>query len=551
MRRAEEAGTLSIVLHGHLPWVHHPLEPDFLEEDWFFHAVLECYLPLLDVLERLAEEEIPVRLTVGLTPVLLETLRAPTLREKLARFLERREELFAREARALQHSPALAHAAEHLHGRASEMRARFEAWGGDLLPVFRRLQDEGHLEIMASSATHAVLPLLGSDAARRAQIRLGCALHAEVFGRPPRGFWLPECAYTPGLEALLAEEGVRWTVMETHAICGATPRPPAGICRPIRLPEGPLAFGRDPRASELVWSSDVGYPGDPHYREYHRDGGFDAPYDRIRPYLHDDGIRRELGLKLHRVTGDVPLGEKAPYEPEVALDRARQHAEHFLRGREAEVATLRHLHGFTSALCAPYDLELFGHWWYEGPAFLEALFRRAAAHPSPLRLATPEEVVADAPAVPTAQPPLSTWGEGGSLAVWLEDRNHWLLDPTREVELRMAEAVAAHPVPTAEQRRLLEQMGREALLAQSSDWAFILSRETAAWYAKKRFCDHVDRFLACERALAGAPLEGVLAHRMLAEDCLFPGLDHRLFAGGPATREGTRLGLAPSSGTLP
>lgn len=540
-------GNTCIVLHGHLPWVHHPGHEEFLEEDWFLEAVLETYLPLLSVLERLGAERVPVRLALGLTPPLLEMLRAPVLLRKAARFLERRRELAEMEVARVADQPLMHATARHYAERFRELCGLWKRAGGDLPGAFRSHMEQGRLELLASAATHPVLPLVLTPAMRRVQVRLGLALFREVFGTEPAGFWLPECAYTPGLDTLLQEEGLRWVVLESHGVRGARPAPSQGVHRPLRLPSGLTAFARDPESSRQVWSSKMGYPGDPRYREFYRDLGHDGPYEHVRPWLHRDGVRRNLGIKYHRVTGDVPLHEKQLYDPAAAHDRAVHHAGDFLFKRGEQVRRLDAELGEAPAVVAPYDLELFGHWWYEGPHFLEAVFRQMAdpGRRPPTRLLTPGEVLDLPGSFPRGRAGLSTWGEAGYLQVWLDESNAWVLHQQHECEQRMLEAAARHSRPGAQHRQLLDQMLRELLLLQASDWAFILKHETVVHYATKRVTDHVDRFLTLERALDD-PDALTAGHRqqILEEDAIFPGLDHRAVTGGPVVR-GDRLGHAP------
>jgi 1,4-alpha-glucan branching enzyme len=542
-----EPARVCLVLHGHLPYVHHPGYADFLEEDWFFEACVETYLPLLFILEDLAADRVPVRLAIGLTPPLLEMFRAPALLSKLERHLERRVLLAEAEAKRLKHDATLLPVARHYLGRFRQMHGFFVRERGDLAGAFRRHQAAGRLEILASTATHAVLPLVATPEARRLQVRLGTALYREVFGRAPRGFWLPECAYEPGVDRTLVEAGIQYVVLETHGVLAAGPATPFGVHRPLTLPAGLKAFGRDRPSGRQVWSSAVGYPGDPAYRELYRDLGFDGDYEYVKPWLHDDGIRRNIGFKYHRVTGKVELHEKAPYDPAAAKARAQEHARHFLESRRDDVARLRaKFGGVAPVVTAPYDLELFGHWWHEGPWFLEALFREAARRRDlGFRFGTPAEVLADEGPAPHGYAHLSTWGKNGFLEMWCAPENAWILRHQHELERRLLARVRAARVPTPRAARVLDQMTRELLLAQSSDWAFIISMGTSTHYAEKRAKDHVDRFLRLERMLDGSADDPpAFLDEIEAEDALFPGLSYRALDGGPVARGG-RLGAPP------
>ncbi len=525
-----------LVLHGHLPWVHMPAHPEFLEEDWLFEAVSGTYLPLLSVFQRLADDAIPTPCVVGLTPPLLEMLRAPSLRRKIGEHLTTRLKLASLEVRRLKGSVPEAAAARHYLERAEECREIWRSADGDLPALFAAHVREGRIAAMASAATHAVLPLVATAAARRRQVALGCRLFEEVFGAAPQGFWLPECAFEPGLDRLLAEHGIQWTVLETHAIADAWPPVPHDHRRPLELPAGVIAFARDPEASRQVWAHEVGYPGDPEYRELYRDLGYDGPWAYVRRFLKRDGVRRNLGFKYHRVTGKVPLHEKAPWNVEHARARTVEHARHFLT-RRGEDAT-----GIDGAvLTAPFDMELYGHWWYEGPWFLEELFRQSAAGVGAAPFALPATLITEARPFAVADPPLCTWGEDGYLKVWLNDANAWVLRQQQELEVQVARALdQAHAETPAAQK---DQLVRELLLLQSSDWAFIITKGTSDHYARQRVCTHVARILGLIEGMAQPGLENSEWFRELArEDALFPGL--RATSDGSVALSAARLGTA-------
>lgn len=537
-------GSNSIVLHGHLPYVHEPSHEEFLEEDWLLEAIADTYLPLLAMLNGLAEDEIPVRLTIGLTPPLLEMFASPSLALKAEARLLRLRTLAEEEVRRLRNDAPRQKTAAHF---LKSMAERVELWRelkGDLGQGFRRHQDEGRLEILASAATHAVLPLVATEELRRAQIRIGVDLYREVFGCAPKGFWLPECAFTPGLDRLLAEAGILYVILETHALTGATPAPKNGVFRPLRMPQGVFGFGRDLSSSRQVWAQEVGYPGDPLYRELYRDVAFDAPYDYIKRWLHKDGVRRNIGLKYHRVTGKVELHEKELYDPEIAWARADVHAGNFLWHRGEQARHLAVELETVPSILSPYDMELFGHWWFEGPQFLESIFRRMGNPETraPVRILCPSDVLREGQGFEVGIPPLSTWGEGGFLKVWLNEQNAWVLRHQQESERRMLERANEHPEALPQKKRLLDQMLREVLLLQSSDWAFIMTKNTSVYYARKRVTDHVDRFLKLHDALEGVtPVDEAWLQEIERTDAIFPGLDYRVLLGRPSTATGREL----------
>ncbi|HSV63832.1 MAG TPA: DUF1957 domain-containing protein, partial [Chthoniobacterales bacterium] len=430
-------GYLALVLHAHLPFVRHPEHEDFLEEDWFFEAITESYIPLLAMMERLVRDQVPFKLTMTVTPTLCAMLHDELLRERYVRYLDRAVALAEREIERNRSDEQLRGLSEFYHTHFQLSRQRFFHWSGDLLSIFRRLREDGCLELMASAATHGLLPLLQqSPEAVRAQIFAGCDSHHAMFHADPAGFWLPECAYHPGVENILREAGVRWFILDAHGLMYAEPRPRRAIYAPCFTPAGPAAFARDRDSSRQVWSAAEGYPGDPAYREFYRDIGFELPLEHLWPESVAP-LRKFTGIKYHRITSRHG-GDKGLYDPAVAAAAAEAHASHFLDARQKQLNDLRAL-DFDPIVVAPFDAELFGHWWFEGPQFLESLLRKAAHGRQDLRLTsrenyghedfqltTPTEFLAEHPTQQTVSPAASSWGENGHLGVWLDKTNSWI-----------------------------------------------------------------------------------------------------------------------------
>ena len=364
------------------------------------------------------------------------------------------------------------------------------------------------------------------------------AEHHRNFGRKPAGFWLPECAYTPEIEPILVAHGLKWTVLETHGLMHAEPRPQLAVMAPALTPQGLAIFARDPASARQVWSRHGGYPGDPRYREFHRDLADDAEWDYIRPWLTGgDTARTFTGLKYHAVTGTTEA--KRVYDRSAALMATREHAAHFLKERAQWAAEAGPLPNDRPTLCvAPYDAELFGHWWFEGPEFLDELVRRSTSADSPLELVTPSEHLALNPGCEIVQPSVSSWGEGGHFGVWLDVRNAWMQTPLRLAEIAWVELTQSF-VHNRRPRlgsgidveRGLRQAGRELLLAQSSDWPFLLRHGTAGDYPRHRFTDHLAAFHQLVAQLRGVQPwdQGFVSEREFRHP-IFPDLDWRLWA---------------------
>jgi 1,4-alpha-glucan branching enzyme len=526
-----EQGLLAIVLHAHLPFVRHPEYPEFLEEEWLFEAISETYLPLLHVFENIVAENIPLRLTIGLTPPLCEMLCDRHLQERYLRHVNRLVELCQQEVIRTRHHPAMFETAQMYLNHFTASRDLFEnKYQGNLLNGFRALQDAGAIDIITCGATHGFLPLMTRDEARRAQIQVGKRNYEKHFGRSPKGIWLAECAYTAGVDALLSEAGIRFFFVDAHALMFGSPQPRRGIYAPTITPAGAAAFARDVETSEQVWSADIGYPGDPDYREFYRDLGFDGEYEYIKPFLHSDGVRRNLGIKYHRVTGKVDLGLKQHYVPSWAANKAAQHAGHFMFHRQAQLRSLRTWMGRKPIVVSPYDAELFGHWWFEGPQFLNHLIRKIHHDQDDIRLATPMDYLNEYAENQQQQISPSSWGAEGYYRVWINPETEWMYMHQHVAEDRMVELARQHPHSEGLLQRALNQAARELLLAESSDWAFIITTATSVQYAIKRFRDHIHRFNKLYEMIQRNEIDETWLAEVESRDSIFQEIDYRVYS---------------------
>jgi 1,4-alpha-glucan branching enzyme len=517
-------GYLCLILHAHLPFVRHPEHEQFLEEAWLFEAITETYVPLLRLLEGWERDGLDARLTLTLSPTLCAMLGDALLQERYERHLRGLIELAEKEIHRTHWDRAFHELAWMYHQRFTGLRDTWRAHGRNLVAAFRRLQDRGRLEIITSAATHAVLPLFADHPPTlRAQILTARDHYRSCFGCDPRGIWLPECAYCAALEPALQEANLRWFVLDTHGLLRAQPRPRYGVFAPIYTPAGLAAFGRDPESARQVWSKHEGYPGDPRYRDFYRDVGFDLDFDYVKPYLPSPDQRGFTGLKYYRITGGT--ADKQPYDRAVALQTAAEHAGHFLNARRAQFKKLAAVMDRPPLVVAPYDAELFGHWWYEGPEFLDAFVRQACRAPSGFSLVTPEDYLRAYPTLQIAAPGASSWGEDGYYRVWLNEKNEWIYPHLQVAQTRMTELARQFLDPPALLQRALQQAGRELLLAQASDWPFILRTGTSPDYARRRVKDHLLRFTALYEQLKKKRVDEKWLREIERRDNLFPDLN--------------------------
>ena len=524
--------SLLFVLHAHLPFVNHPASSSFLEENWFFEAVAETYVPLIRMFERLAADHIRPGITLSVSPTLGAMFENEELKEKLFSYLESRLEILGKEKIRLKKEKKVLKALAMYERLYLDSLDLLHANGGSLIIPLRALQRAGQIEIITTSATHAVLPLLIRKEAVRAQVAVAATDYESRFGIKPKGFWLPECAYEPSLNAYLRMSGFKYSFAESHSIDGMSDKAVFGVFSSYRSPNGMNFFIRDSFSSAEVWSARNGYPGNPAYREFYRDLGFDADLDYIRPYLGEGGTRHPLGIKYYRITdSSKDLSGRDYYDPDKAMAQVEKDAADYVRRRIEQSAAVS-MPGREPLIVNCYDAELFGHWWFEGPAFLENVIRRIRKERLPLRFVTPSEYQAAYPQPPELVPGVSSWGEKGYFEPWVNPSNDWIYRNLFSVTDKMIDAAnffkTRHLMPL--QRRALNQAAREVLLAQSSDWAFLIYIGSHAAYAKRRFAEHVNSAAELlEKSIQNNINEQELLKLELKNN-IFPNMDFRLFS---------------------
>jgi 1,4-alpha-glucan branching enzyme len=521
-------GFLNIVLHAHLPYVRHPEHDSFFEENWLFEAMTECYIPLIGMLDRLQTDDINYRLTLSLSPPLITMLRDDLLQSRYLKHLNKQIELAEKEIIRTRQQPQYQKLAR-LYRRffLNTLKTYQESYHGDLLSAFSKHQATGKLELITCAATHGFLPLLSlNEVAVRNQINVGVETFKSQLGFAPKGFWLPECGYYPGLEALLKAAGIGYFFVDTHSLLYASP-PQPNVYAPVHCCDGVAAFARDPDSSQQVWSSKQGYPGDYDYREYYRDIGFDLDFDYISPYILDGHTRSQTGIKYHRVTGEND--QKALYLPKIALAKAKLHAQDFISKRQQQIDALSSSMDMPPIITAPYDAELFGHWWFEGPIWLEHVLRLAGNENSEIQTITSSEYLQQNPNINSATPSASTWGDKGYSSYWINETNAWIYPFLHQASSQMESFVAELAGLTLSpiQERALNQAVRSILLAQASDWPFIMKSGTTSEYATKRVTDALARF----NYLYESVRIGKIDERYLASlefmDKIFPSINFR------------------------
>ena len=520
-----------LVLHAHLPFVRHPDREDVLEERWLFEAISETYLPLLRTFHALQADSVPFRLAMSISPSLVAMLQDPLLMERFAAFLDRSQLLAERELQRTQGDPVFAPLAAMYHERVMADREDLQRYGGNVVKGFEIFARSGHLELLGTAATHAFLPNYRHiPELVRVQIEQGLESHHHTFGSLPEGFWLPECGYYEGLDQLLADSSITYTIGAAHGVLFGTPVPRSGTYAPVVTRSGVHVFPRDVYTANWVWSGEEGYPADVVYRDFYRDIGYDLPLNYVEPFIHQGNIRIDTGFKYYAVTGKTD--EKVPYNLELGRRRAREHALDFYFRQREHAGHIAAYAESDPVITSPYDAELFGHWWYEGPMWLEQLFRVAheyAGEPGALRMTTPSAYLKAHQGCQGVEPAFSSWGSRGYAEVWLDGSNDWIYRHIHRAIERMGELVARFPNETGLKERALNQAAREVLLAMGSDWPFILNARTVVPYATNRIKEHLFNFTRIYDALSRRNVGTDWLTAMEKKNNVFPNLNYRTF----------------------
>jgi 1,4-alpha-glucan branching enzyme len=563
-------GYLSFVLHSHLPWVlKHGRWPH--GTDWLNEAAAECYIPLICQLERLHKQGCSPQINIGITPILQEQLRAQSFKDEFQQYLMQRKHAAEQDhdefTRLGQHSYATVANMWRQHF-ASVHDLFLNSYKQDILGRFKLLQDNDMIEIITSAATHGYLPLLKHDRSIHAQIELGVRVYKQYFNKKPNGIWLPECAYRPayswkppagkrekarprrGIDDFLSEHYINYFITDAHLLKGGkaigtylsrfkalqqlwrnfqrtfdTPnedlvKTPQDLylvaSDPRRKPVAVLT--RDPSTALQVWSGELGYPGEASYLDFHKK-------------------RFPGGLRYWQVTDPkIDLALKQVYQPEQVEEKIKEHAAHFISLVRATASTYFDEHKKPACICVPFDTELFGHWWFEGPRWLYHVLHTVHEVPE-LRLSTGSQLLEIFNPDQIIALPEGSWGEGGFHYVWLNALTTWTWDRLYETEDEFYKVLDIYKnSKNATVISLLQQLARELLLLQSSDWQFLITTWSARDYAELRFSRHYDTFKQLTEILSQYGKESNFPDNALdfikevsQQDNCFPDLDLSIF----------------------
>jgi 1,4-alpha-glucan branching enzyme len=512
-----------LVLHMHLPYVvNHGTWPHGM--DWLFEAAAETYIPLIQMLDSLYRDNIPVSMTVNITPILLEQFNMNEFKEGFKDYLSNKIKNAIDDGIYFQKTKQtnLAELACFWENFYKATYDYFENIDEDLIKRFKGIQEREQIEIITCAATHGYFPLLGNDEAIRGQVGTAVETYKKYFGKKPKGIWLPENAYRPaykwispfggktvnrkGIEEILSEFGIRYFFIDTKLIKNSKARgvyldrfkglqilwkqfrkqyTSEDLKKELSEHSTYLVYEhdknpvyslvRDEKTGSQVWSAKHGYPGDANYLEFHKK-------------------KFPGGHKYWRVTGSgISLGDKLEYDPDKALNMVNMHADHFLSLLESIAKGLNNKN--ETGIVALYDAELFGHWWFEGVKWIELLFRKLYNNPY-IDPTKGYEHIKKRPIVGHVSLPEGSWGQGGFHYIWLNDWTKWTWKYIYKAENSFKKFIKNRDQNDKLGNKILEQMARELLLLESSDWQFLISTWSARDYAEDRVTFHWDNFEA-------------------------------------------------------
>ncbi len=484
-------GYFGLILHGHMPYVKKAgVWP--AGEETLFEAMMETYIPTLNILRNLKEEGIKSAITINITPILAEQLADEYMKE---RFVEYMGAIILRAKKDIirfqNHHERKAIAEFHLKNSLYILDTFYHNYYRDILGSFKWLRDIGMIELITCGATHGFLPLLESDSGLFSQIQTAVDTHKRYFKQEPKGIWLPECAYRPkvyknghireNIDYWLNNSSIEYFFVESHGILTAEiveQNNEIGLNTNFGhvLETGVCVFGRNRNISRQVWDAQIGYPGNINYREFHRKD-------------------HESGLQYWRITNkSVGLNEKKLYNIEKAMETVDSDAQHFISLLCDELQQFSRISKIPGILISPFDFELFGHWFAEGVDWLKKVIKLINQKEIIEMITISEYISKFKDQFSTIKMRESSWGEGGDFRVWKNPEHGWIWPYINSSIKDFEKVLEVNPNPNEWEIRILKQIARELLLMEGSDWPFLLYTEQAKEYANQRFHHHHQRF---------------------------------------------------------
>jgi 1,4-alpha-glucan branching enzyme len=465
-----------LALHAHLPYVRIPEKRFPLQELWLFQALTECYIPLILCFRSLLEENINFKITLSISPTLISMLSDDYYKSKYEDYLRTSMELLRRKVSGAGND--LKNPICSLLNRLQTISNFYIESKRDIINELKTISQSGNITLITTSATHAILPLLRfSDKLIKTQIETAFKTFKNAFGYLPDGFWLPEMGYFSGLDKILTDFNIKYTFLDAHSIYLTDTKPTYGNYHPSITKTGLKIFPRDLPLSNTIWSAKTGYPGDPQYREFH----YDYTYSLNNQDLAEFDIDKiPFGLKIYKITGnDRP---KEFYNHEEAMCIVNIHSDDFIKKINERASLLKQHLKKNAVFTLPFDAELFGHWWYEGPEFLKQIIKKIAASKE-IEFLSPAEF--EDSNLETVDPAESSWGSEGFFKSWTNPECAWIYPDLAHIDARYNNIEDSYP-------EAVRHIMKEIMLASASDWTFFIANDTSGDYAKQRISEHIN-----------------------------------------------------------
>ncbi|MDR2149651.1 MAG: DUF1957 domain-containing protein [Spirochaetaceae bacterium] len=510
--------TFSLVLNAHTPFIRHPEVDRVMEEQWFFEALSDTYLPLLELCNRLEADHVPFRLGLVLSPTLCHSFQDTLLIQRYLDYVDHQIEFGQAEQTRAAGYPDRQHLAQLFCDAVAEKKKRFiHQYDKKILEAFKYFQRKGSIELLLTTATNAFLPFYTAyPESIQAQFETAIINFRSIFGRYPQGFFLPEMSWTPSLDSYLRAYHFAYTIVDTHGLLLGNPPAQKGIFYPVKTPLGIFVLGRNfnmPQFSQHTV-----------YRDHNCDAGFEFPADLVSAFQASDGARMSTGYRYYNKAQGL-------YDPDAAARQAAQDAHEFLATRLDEFQEIKQYMAEDALDLYVLNADQFGRFWSEGICFLEALFREIAQHSPDCCVATAAEYLytQNIACFQTMTPEFSSWGNNGYAETWLDSSNDWIYRHLLQATIRMTELAERFPNAVGIKERTLNQAAREILLAQNSDWTKMLHRQEYTDYARRQVTDSLRNFTTIYEALGGSYLNMEWLTELERRHNIFPDINYRVF----------------------
>lgn len=509
-------------LHAHLPFVRHIEYASFLEENWYFEALNETYLPFLSMVEKLRDEGYKFNLSFSTSATLNAMFKDEALSNRFIAYLEKQKMLGLKEIERTKGIDKVNKIAKYYYDRACKSLDLFQnKYNKDIISALKVLNNEGYLNLITTAATSAHLPLYKDyEYFIRAQVKLAVDDFYECFNQYPKGFFLPNCGYYQGVEKILDEYGIKYFHVSAQAFFLAATKAKNANFAPAILNNGLYALSRDFNLSSLIWSSTEGYPTDKVYREFYRDIGYDLPLNYISDFIQEDGSRIFTGYKYYAITSNTD--QKELYDIDLAKERAKEHARNFIYEINKKAENLKDLVTKKISFSLSFDAELFGHWWFEGLWFLEEVIRNH-------KLNNIDEYLKEDPKQQVLKLAPSSWGRGGLNQTWLNRNNLWIYPQIHSCIEKLSELASRFSNQKSVKQRFLNEAARVVLLMSSSDWALILANDPENYYANMKIKGYLDDFNLVYENMCKNSIDTSWIINCEKRDVIFPEIDYNLF----------------------